>query len=222
MIQFNLLPDVKLEYIKAQRARQLAMSVSFVVAAAALGLLILAFSFGQLQKKHIADLDADIASATKKLKSEKDISRVLTVQNQLASVSTLHDKKPAASRLFTYFKQLPPQNTTITGMSIDFTQQTLTLNGTANSLTTVNTFVDTLKYAKFTTKTTTTKTPAFKDIVLSSFAVSSDNKDGQAATFTITLTADPTLFTITEQPDITVPNRVTGGAGALSLTGGTE
>lgn len=43
MIQFNLLPDVKLEYIKANRAKHTVVVAASVTAAAALGIFILLF-----------------------------------------------------------------------------------------------------------------------------------------------------------------------------------
>lgn len=68
MIQFNLLPDVKLQYIKARRSKQLVMLISVAVAATALALLVLLFINVKLQSHHIDNLTKDIKTDTATLK----------------------------------------------------------------------------------------------------------------------------------------------------------
>ena len=151
MIQLNLLPDVKLEYIKAQRSRRLVFSVSVLVTIASVALLLLLLSVEGLQKKHLSDLNNDISSETSKLQNEPQINKILTVQNQLESLTALHAGKPAATRLFDYLNQVTPANVNITDFSIDFTKQTTTVTGTSDSLSSVNKYVDTLKFTTYTT-----------------------------------------------------------------------
>ena len=55
MIQLNLLPDVKLEYIKAQHLRRLVLSVSVLVTLAAVVILMLLLVFDLAQKKNLSD-----------------------------------------------------------------------------------------------------------------------------------------------------------------------
>ena len=73
MIQFNLLPDVKLDYIKAQRSRRLVVVVSVVVSLASVALLVLLLSVAALQKKHLSDLSSDITSKSATLQKKPDI-----------------------------------------------------------------------------------------------------------------------------------------------------
>ena len=108
MVQFNLLPDVKLQYLKAERTRRLVISVSLVASVASLALLLLLVSVTQLQKKHLSDLSKNIKADSAKLENQPDISKILTVQNQLNSLTNLHNSKPAVSRLFPYLAQLVP------------------------------------------------------------------------------------------------------------------
>lgn len=209
-MQLNLLPAVKMEYIKAQRSRRLVLSVSVLVTVAALALLLLLLSVSGLQKKHLSDLNKDIATESNKLQSEPQINKMLTVQNQLGSLTQLHATEPAASRVFTYLNQVTPVNVSITDFSIDFTQQTATITGTSANLADVNQYIDTLKHATFTTKDNNTPQPAFSNIVLSSFSINTDTADaGQAANYTISLSYDTTIFDNTQNVTLSVPKLTT-------------
>ena len=108
MIQLNLLPDVKMEYIKAQRTRSLVLSSAIIIALGSIALLVLLLIVGGLQKKHINDLTKDIKADTIQLQKEQDITKILTVQNQLQSLTALHEQKPAVANLFGYLNQVTP------------------------------------------------------------------------------------------------------------------
>ena len=61
MLQFNLLPDVKKEYIKAKRQKRLIVSISTISAAVSIGIVVVLLSIVQfVQKKNINDLTNDI------------------------------------------------------------------------------------------------------------------------------------------------------------------
>lgn len=210
MIQLNLLPDVKLEYIKAQRARRLVMSVSVIVTAAAVVILVLLLGINGLQKKHLRDLSRDITNENSQLSRKPNINRVLTVQNQLESLTALHDSKPAVSRLFDYLNQITPASVAITSLQMDFTQNTSTISGTSSSLANVNQYIDTLKRSTFTSDSNDSAQPAFSDIVLSTFGLNSGANDpSQAANYTITLSYDKTIFDTTQKIKLTVPSVTT-------------
>lgn len=210
MIQFNLLPDVKLEYIKAQRTRRLVFSIAMLVSAASIVLLVVLLGIDGLQKKHLDDLSHDIASETSVLQSKPNINGILTVQNQLESLTALHNGKPAAARVFTYLNELTPAPVAITNFTMDFTQDTMSITGTADSLSSVNQYVDTLKLTNFTSGSSSQQTKAFSDVVLSSFGYNSNPTDpGVAATFTITLSYDKSIFDITQSISLNVPTVTT-------------
>lgn len=206
MIQLNLLPDVKMEYIKAERQRRLVTSVAVLVTVASIVLLLLLLSVDGLQKKHLSDLNKDIKADSAKLQSEPQITKILTVQNQLESLTELHAQEPAASRLFDYLNQVTPANVNITDFKIDFNEQTVSITGTANSLADVNQYVDALKLTTFTTDGNSKPQSAFNNVVLSSFSLNSDSHGGQPADYTITLSYDKTIFDITQKVTLIVPN----------------
>ncbi|HMH31264.1 MAG TPA: PilN domain-containing protein [Methylomirabilota bacterium] len=207
MIQLNLLPDVKLEYIKAQRYQRMVLTIAAISTIAAVTLLVMLLGVSGLQKKHLNDLNDDIFTKSAQLKNKPQIDKILTVQNQLGSLTALHAAKPAAYNLFSYINEVTPAQISISNLQVDFTNQTMTITGGADSLSSVNQYVDTLKYTTYTTQDNDTKTKAFSNVVLASFSVSSQaNKSGQLANYSITLSYDPAIFDIANKVDLSVPS----------------
>lgn len=208
MIQFNLLPDIKQQYIKAQQTRRLIISVSIIVSAAALAVLVLMFSYVHVvQKKQLSNADDDIKKSTKALKAIPEIDKILTVQNQLNSLTTLHDQKPAVSRLYDYLEQVTPTKANISNLSMDFIEGTnaVSLTGGADKISTINKFADTLKFTTYNNYTDDTKDmKAFPNVVLTSFGTA----DGKAS-YTLTFNYDPVIFDITKKVKLVVPHIIT-------------
>ena len=200
MIQFNLLPAVKLEYVKAQRTKHLLILISVVSSAVALLVLTLSIiSVDVVQKKSLSDLNNDIGTYSRQLKSVKDLDKILTVQNQLTTLTSVHDQKPVASRLFDYISQITPAQASLNKLTVDFTTNTIIFGGTAPSQAVVSTYTDTLKATTY--KTASAKgVPAFSSVVLSSFA-----RDDTGATFTITCSFDPLIFNSQNAVTLKVP-----------------
>lgn len=203
MIQFNLLPDIKIQYLKAKRQEHAVVlgSVLAIIAAVTIFVLLMAVVHG-LQKKTISDLNSDIQVASKELQGTKDLNKILTVQNQLGALTSLHDNKPISSRLYGYLSQVTPADASISQISVDLELSTITLNGAAPDLTVVNKYVDTLKFTTFTTASATEDTKAFSEVVLNSFA-----RDPEDASYGISFKYDPLIFSGTEKDvTLTVPN----------------
>jgi len=207
MIQFNLLPDIKQQYIKAERQKHLIVFISTVASIAAIALLIVLILIVDVwQKKSISDLNGDIKNNTSQLSSTQDLNKILTVQNQLNSLGPLHDKKAVAGRLFDYIATLTPANATISKLSVDYSKSTIQISGNADALSTVNTFVDTLKFTtyKASGSSVAPATNAFSQVVLSAFG-----KTNTATTYTINASFDPVIFSETSNVDLTVPKITT-------------
>lgn len=212
MLQLNLLPDVKQDYIKAERSKRLVLSVSVIVAASSIGLLLLLFSADRLQRKHIGDLSDDIKTKTAELQKKPQIAKILTVQNQLNSLTGLHKDKPAVSRLAQYLNQVTPTQADISNIKIDFTAQKITITGGADDLSSVNKFIDTLKYTTYRTdKNDANK--AFSGVVLTSFDVNSTKTGATGGTkpisYAIDLAYEKDIFDSTQKIELVVPNLTT-------------
>ena len=207
MVQLNLLPDVKLAYIKTEQQRRLVITVSVLVTLGVILILVLLFGYDIWQKHQISNLSKEITSDSQTLKSKPNINKILTVQNQLQSLTALHQNKPAASRLLNaYLQELTPASVSITSLQIDFTQFNVTIIGTADSLSSVNKYADTLKGTTYTTDKNSTAQSAFSNVVLSSFGLNTTAKDpSQAATYSIALSYDRNIFDITQKVTLAVP-----------------
>lgn len=204
MIQFNLLPDVKLDYIKAKNLKRTVLVISGLAAASAAAIFILLFlTVNVFQKTHLGNLDSDIKDKSTQLKNTKDLDKVLTVQNQLTSLPALHSQKPVTSRLFGYLTQLVPAQVSVGKFDIDFTLKSMNVTGTTDSLGTVNKFVDTLKFTTFTYDPgdgQKKEIKPFTGVVLSTF--SRTEKD---ATYGIKLTFDQAIFDSANNGTLSVP-----------------
>lgn len=100
MIQVNLVPDVKLELIKAQRHRNIVISTAIIVmiaSVAVVALLGLVIGYQVVRTKLITD---DIMRLDQKFRSQPDIDKTVTIQNQLASIQATHANKAMTSRMF--------------------------------------------------------------------------------------------------------------------------
>lgn len=121
MIEINLIPDVKQELLKAQRARAIVISSSIFASIIAAGVvvLLLVYLFG-VQGIRGAVLDGQITDKNKELSSVQDLSKILTIQNQLKSIDELNGKKNMDSRVFDMIAAITPQ---VNGSStVAFTQ----------------------------------------------------------------------------------------------------
>lgn len=154
MIQLNLLPDLKKEYLKSQKNKGLVISASILVTLSALGLSALLFVYVTFaQQLQIGLMTQDIERKAKELADISDINKYLTIQNQLSSIGSLHDQKGAYSRLFEFFGVLnpsPPNNVNLSGAQLITSDKSVMFNGTTASFESLNVFVDTLKNAQVT------------------------------------------------------------------------
>jgi Tfp pilus assembly protein PilN len=211
MIQFNLLPDVKIEYIKAKRTKRLVASVSVLSAAACVVIAALVFiGVNIVQKQRMTSLNADITATAKLVQATPNINRIITVQNQLSSLTALHAAKPAATRLYDYLGQVVPENVTLSKATVDFTANTITLTGNAKDLLGVNTLVDTLKFTSYKLQDQSDSAKAFSKVVLTSFAAAlAGNVDNKGASYTVSLAYDPIVFDNQKSLQLLVPQTVT-------------
>jgi Tfp pilus assembly protein PilN len=204
MIQFNLLPDVKLQYLKARRTSQLVITVSIIATLVSLAVLVLLLGTVYVfQKKSLDNLNNNVAKYSNQLDSTPNLNKILTVQNQLSVLTSLHNQKAVASRLFTYLEQITPSTASVSQLNVDYTANTISITGDASSLDVVNTYVDTLKFTtyKIAGSSSSSAPDAFSSVVLSSFTI--NNTD---ATYTITANFDPTIFNSADNVTLSVPN----------------
>ena len=94
MIEINLVPDVKQELIRARMIRSAVVSGAIIttIIAAAIVVVLSIFVFG-VQTVRNAVADDDIKKGSSQLSSVEDLSKILTIQNQLTKINSLNDQK---------------------------------------------------------------------------------------------------------------------------------
>ncbi len=183
-----------------------------IVSAVFIGILVLLLlNVKVAQTKRMGDLTKDINSSVKKVTDIKDIDKIITVQNQLASLPGLHDQKVISSRITDYLLQLTPSNAKITDVELDFGAKTMSIKGTAPDLITVNKFADTLKFTKYKVNTEGgSEGKAFNGVVLTSFSVQDKaTNSAEKASFSITTNFDEQLFRMIKQQGLAEDKAVT-------------
>lgn len=202
-VQFNLLPDVKLEYNRAQHQKRVVYGLSALACAVVFVIFIISFlSVDVLQKKLLNDTNSQINDYSQKLKSIPDIEKILTIQNQLGALPGLHQSKHVASRLFTYLPEVTPTKINLGKLTMDTKANTIEFVGTADTVETVNKFVDTLKFTTYSFQNNSK--PAFSNVILSRI-----DRNDKEATYTIDANFDPALFNAAQTVDLTVPQETT-------------
>lgn len=201
MIQFNLLPEVKLDYIRAQRTKRVVMVIASLAAMVSVSILILLFVLvNVLQKNHLNNLSSDVTKYTDELKAIPDLDKVLTVQNQLNSLPALHDQKAVVSRLYSYIGKVTPSKVTVSKFTADYVNNTFSIEGEAANLERVNQYADTLKFTEYTTVIGGATGKAFSGVVLTDFSRNID-----ITTYKIDLAFDPVIFNSADTLTFTVP-----------------
>jgi len=210
MIQFNLLPDVKAQYLKAQRLKRVVYIAAFLISGASLLVLIMLILIVDVdQKNQLSVLNKNIQSSSNQLSSDKNLNDILTIQNQLTTLSQLETQNPSAVNLLNYLSELTPTSASISSIEVNFNLNTFSITGSANSLDTVNEYVDTIKYATYSTGSNKTYKKAFSSVVLTTFGYSGNSSNGQPANYTINFNFDPTIFDSNQKINLKVPHETT-------------
>jgi Tfp pilus assembly protein PilN len=227
-VQFNLLPDIKLEFNRNQHIKRVVYGIAAI--ATGIALVIFVFSFftvDVLQKKLLSDAQGDINKYSNQLKQVDDLDKILTIQNQLNALPGLHQQKHYASRLFGYLPQLAPSNLNIGKLNLDTASNTIEIDGTADTVETINKFIDTLKFTSYTASTNqSAQKHAFSNVVLTKV-----DRNDKISSYTVNASFDPSLFAADKTVQLIVPNEITtrsvintpifnGQTGAKSQQGG--
>lgn len=215
MISLNLLPEVKLEYVRTQRTKARVVSAAILVTVISIGLVVLVAGWvygAQTIQKNV--LTGQIKDRNKELQALPDINKYLTIQNQLNHLSSLHANKNDFSRLLAFLPRLTPADTravSLTNLEIktDEAGNTLALQGEAKDYTALNTFRDTLLNAKlvYTVDGVKQEEKLFETVVVSSSSLESGTNGARIVTFTLDTTYNPAAFLVsTVSPSVQIPN----------------
>jgi hypothetical protein len=184
------------------RATSLAAAVVLVVA------VLLYMEVKVYQPNDISKNNNQISQSTSTLNSTPSLNQILKINDAIQVLPTLYNSKPDITRLSGYLSSITPSTVSINNLDLDFSTYGLTMSGTADSIDTINTFIDTLKFCQYTTATDSTGQLAFSKVVLSSYAYAPDSTTGQ--NFSVTAQFAPQIFdTSVSNVQLVVPNKIT-------------
>lgn len=197
MIQINLLPDVKREYLKAQQTKHVVTVASILLTLIAVGLALALLAYVQIvQPRHLKNIQSDIDSGISELKNTENAVKIVTTQGVLEQIPSLQDKKLITSHIFKYLTEFTPRDVSYSEVQLDLNTNILTLSGQTTTLERANVLANNLKSAKFTytrNDSEETITP-FSNIVFTSLGKNEQSEDGNNVGFKIGFTFEPVMF----------------------------
>lgn len=136
--EVNLVPDVKIQMIKALKMRNLVLFICIVVAAASIGVVLILFSIKSGQDIMMASQDKRLDAMSIKLNDYEELDDLVTIQRQLDMISQLSGDKPVLSRVFGALDVVLPQGNDVVQLSelrVNLEDNTLRFEGQADART---------------------------------------------------------------------------------------
>lgn len=203
MIEVNLIPDVKQELIQARRMRATVVSISILAMIGSGGIVALLAVYvfaGQGVRGFAAD--TAIKDNFSELSKVKDLSNMLTVQNQLTKISETHAGKTISSRLFDVLAVIvppAPNNVSLTSTEMNTEEGTMTIEGQSpNGFLAYEAFKKTIAATELhyyqDGNNEVLKTPLASDIVDGERSYGEDQDGRRVLRFSISFSYDEALF----------------------------
>ncbi|HUC96536.1 MAG TPA: hypothetical protein VMR16_02615 [Candidatus Saccharimonadales bacterium] len=199
MIEINLVPDVKQELIKAQKVRSKVIAGAIFVGLASVAVVVLlaVYVFGVQTARGLIE-DSQIKSKSDTLLSVTDLSKTLTIQNQLTKISALNNGKNIYSRVFDLLTAIippAPNDVQISNLTVDSTTSTITINGqAANSYAAVEVFKKTIEGAVVKFDSNSSGVTLASNISTDNTSYGEDSSGAKVLTFTLSFKYALDLF----------------------------
>lgn len=206
MIEINLIPDVKREYLRTRAMRNLVISVSIVVGIAMVAIaVVLGLVFGG-QMAAEAFQDRDIKDKGQQLTDIEDLNKTVTIQQQLSKIDEQHQAKRIDSRMFDVLRAInppAPNEVKISTFRLDPEEKTIFIEGSAhNGYIALEVFKKTISHTTIQTKVgdeEVTESLA-QDIMAGDTSFGEDTDGRKVLRFSFTFTYPDELFAISEAP----------------------
>lgn len=200
MIEINLIPDVKRELLKAQRARTYVISGAIITSIIAVGVVVLLLLYiYAVQGLRERNLNSDITRENAALSEVQDLSKILTIQNQLATMSTINAEKKVDSRIFDVVAAIvppEPNSVAISGINLDAETKTVTLEGQTRAFDSMEVFKKTIDNAivQYQQDGKTESVPLANKIDAGQVSYGTDENNNKVVIFTVTFEYPDQLF----------------------------
>ena len=123
--EINLVPDIKNEFIKTLKFRNLVFFICIVVAAGSLIVMLVFLSISGGQDGIIAAKQNTIDNLEKKINEYSELSDFLTIRDQLGNIAKITDNKVMVSRTFNTLAAIVPRgkdHVDISELSVNLTE----------------------------------------------------------------------------------------------------
>lgn len=209
MIQINLVPDIKQEMLRAQRMRNVTISLSILAGIVAGGVIVALVAILGAQVAFEKYTDGQITSEYKKLSDTQGINNALTIQNQLKTLSDQQAKRTVDSRLLDLISAVnpaAPNDVKLSKVTLNPVDSTLILEGSAAGgypATEVfrKTILNTTVFA--TQNGQAVEEPLTSEVVLQNTSYGQDTTGAKVVRFSISFTYPTGLFT-NEMSDVSI------------------
>lgn len=134
--EINLIPDIKMEMVRALKLRNFIFFLCIIVSAGAIVLTLFLGGIVVAQNATIGGLDSSLTLASKTINGYTDLDEFLTVQNQLNQLNTISSRKKVLSRVFDVLSALLPTNgdvITISEITVNMAENTLIFDAQADA-----------------------------------------------------------------------------------------
>lgn len=134
--EINLVPEVKLQMIKAQKLRNLVLYVCILVSAVSVGVVVVLFAIKSGQDIAMANQDGKLETLSAKLMGYEELGDIVTIQAQLEKLSQIQGNKKVLSRVFGAMNVMLPQggdSVQLSDLRLDFTTNVLRIEGQADA-----------------------------------------------------------------------------------------
>ncbi|HEV2412424.1 MAG TPA: PilN domain-containing protein [Candidatus Saccharimonadales bacterium] len=209
MVELNLLPDVKREYIETQHLKRNIIALSILAILISIAVVVLmAFYVNVVQSIAQTNVKNDITKSTTQLHAIPQLSKILTVQDALSTLPTLKSQQVINSRLFAYLTDLVPTTVALNKLDIEQSATSIEFDGVSQDYTSLNVFADDLKDAQLTYGPSNNRQTIqpFSKVVITS-ADQSNNTTTPGVSFQITMNFNSVIFAqTTTSPTINIPN----------------
>jgi hypothetical protein len=207
MIEINLVPDVKQELITAQRIRSMVIAGTILIGSISIAIIaILAIYVFTVQAVRSGIADGDIKKGSDSLAKVEDLSKTLTIQNQLTKISALNSDKKITSRTFDLLNAIippSPNDIQISNLTIDTSTSLITIEGQApNSYAAVEVFRKTIEGAKVkytATDKTKQEVALASSVSISNTSYGEDSSGVKVLRFTLSFAYAPELFSFSSK-----------------------
>jgi len=202
MIEINLIPDVKLELIRAVRQRTTIISIAITVGVIAIAVVVILaiYVYGAQAFRNVLADDA-IKNGSAELAKVEDLSKLVTIQNQLTKIDGLNSEKQITSRVFDMLSSIippSPDDVQISQINVDTETGNILIEGqSAGSYKALETFKKTVGFAQVQSIDSDNKSievPLASNISTSEVSYGEDTSGGKVLRFNLSFDYAPELL----------------------------